>query len=179
MPSNFEFLVELPVMYTTEFTKAFDAVVNNPGNSATMVISSIIINYAAGLSANLLWGGINSLQLVASISLYKIIVPPNSLPLVQLLQTLVTFDMIFMIWDPNKHLPFTDTPAYNDNFCLIDYCTLGFYDALGSMAVIIFSTGLIWVSVPAIIFLAERYGWDLWKCCKMLRKRHGAFAQTK
>ena len=63
MPNKEVFDVKLPIMFKTAAAEAAEALVgiaNNP-TSQGAVISSLIINYATGLSANLLWGGINSL----------------------------------------------------------------------------------------------------------------------
>lgn len=190
MPLDTEFFVELPPMYVTGLEKSMAAIVDNPTSSTGALVSSVIVNYVTGLSANLLWGGINSLQLVASQALYKVDVPPNCLPLMQFVQTLVTFDMFYDIYDPNDHLPFSETPEFNSNFCLLRYCSFGFYDGLGSVAVILVIQGIVWLGIPLIRTCALRSKGKQCSCCckcfnkcfkkrcKRIRKRKGMWSQS-
>lgn len=86
--------------------------------------------------------------------------------------------MFYDIYDPNDHLPFSTTQAFSDNFCSVKYCTLGFFDALGSIFVVILIQAAIWVIVPLIRVVAARTKCDRGKCCKSVRKRTGPFKQS-
>lgn len=82
--------------------------------------------------------------------------------------------MLYDIYELPDHMGFTETPFYNKNFCIVDYCSLGYADALGSIAVIIIVTIIYWVGVYLIMLIAEKT--DLqnkWRCCKPIRKRKG------
>lgn len=133
-----------------------------------------------GLSANLVWGGVNSLQLVGSLALFSVIMPENSKKIWQFVQQLVTFDMLYDIYELPDHMGFTETPFYNLNFCIVDYCSLGYSDALGSIAVIIVVTIIYWTVIYLIMMLAEKS--DLqnkWSCCKPIKKRKGCCGMWK
>lgn len=80
MPKDVEVLVKLPALYTTAATEAFEGAVEvlDSAGGRTTIVSSLTVNYAVGMSVNLLWGGINSLQLVTVLAIYNVLVPPNS-----------------------------------------------------------------------------------------------------
>jgi len=54
---------------------------------------------------------------VVVLSIYNVIVPPNSKKLLKFLRSLVIFDIFYEFYDPNDHLPFSETPAFSENLC--------------------------------------------------------------
>ena len=119
------------------------------------------------------------MQLVAILSMYNVLLPQNSKKLIDFIHTMVTFDMIYDIYDPTSAIEFSETPAFNQNFCEVALCSLGFYDALGSVAVIIVLTILTWLTVPPIRYLAGKCGCDKLTCCRKVKNREGVWAQDR
>jgi len=114
---------------------------------------------------------------VVVLSIYNVIVPPNSKKLLKFLRSLVIFDIFYEFYDPNDHLPFSETPAFSENFCQADFCSLGFFDALGSIAVLIILGLILWLVAHTIRFIAAKTGCDRWKYCKSIREREGMFSE--
>ena len=52
---------------------------------------------------------------------------------------MTSFDIIYNVWNPIEvfEINFTETAPYNDNFDSLGFGSVGFYDALGSLTVII------------------------------------------
>ena len=86
MPDGFEMMIAMPAFAPEDSAQAAaNAVVDIAGSSGGQktILITLVVNYAVGLSANLIFGGINSLQIVGSLALFSIIVPPNSTKMVQ------------------------------------------------------------------------------------------------
>ena len=85
MPEDYSLFVKLPMFIPSSTAEVAAEVlvetVGSTGGQSTMFIA-LIINYMIGLSAYLVFGGINCLQLVSFVALFSIIVPPNSLPII-------------------------------------------------------------------------------------------------
>jgi len=102
-------------MIVDEFVKgietAAEAVVTEGKKAGpqSAVWGSIVINYVAGLSANLLWGGINALSLITSTALLKITIPTTAMPLFNFLKDMTKFDMFYDIYNPVEKMNFTET----------------------------------------------------------------------
>lgn len=145
MPKGFELFVALPPQYwlTKEKTTAkqdtstilIQSLTDNQSikNSA---LSQVLLNNVNGLSGSILWGGINAMQLISCSALFNLVLPPNCNVVYQYLQNLTSFD----IYNPVAELEiggWTQTDPFNDNFANLGYGSLNFYDALGSIAIII------------------------------------------
>ena len=72
----------------SDATVAFDAV------SKTALISNFLINLLVSGSLNLLWGMINSLQILTHFPLINVLMPANSQMLFSVIVKIATFDVI-------------------------------------------------------------------------------------
>ena len=58
------------------------------------------------------------------------------------------FDMFYDIYDPNSLINFTETQPYNDRFDSLGMSSVGFFDVLGSVLIIIISTAIMQIVRP-------------------------------
>jgi hypothetical protein len=99
---NFNMMSPLPIQFAAGAAAAAESIAaaaNSPTTKGAM-IGTMAINYAAGCAANLLFSGINSLQVIVTNTQYNIIVPPNSVSILSFVKTMVSFDMVYSFWDP-------------------------------------------------------------------------------
>jgi hypothetical protein len=99
---NFNMMSPLPMQISAGAAAAAESIAaaaNSPTTKGAM-IGTMAINYAAGCAANLLFSGINSLQVIVTNTQYNIIVPPNSVSILSFVKTMVSFDMVYSFWDP-------------------------------------------------------------------------------
>lgn len=85
MPKGFEITVSLPMFSPSNTAQTAaniltDTLGSTGGQNITFLM--LLMNYAVGLSANLVFGGINALQIVGTLAIFSIIVPPNSMKIV-------------------------------------------------------------------------------------------------
>lgn len=77
-------MVTLPSMYSsklTRFTELMISILDSPAIKGGLA-SSQYLHYSVGMSVNLLWGGVNALQLVVTIAIYNVLMPHNSKSLI-------------------------------------------------------------------------------------------------
>lgn len=80
------------------------------------------------------WAGINSVQLISHLPINEIIFPVNSIDFFNYLATVVSFD----IFPPTERYDFgfSESEPYSLAFEMLDYETVNYFDALGSISII-------------------------------------------
>jgi hypothetical protein len=91
-------------------------------------------------------------------ALFNIVVPSNSKLLFRYLMNMTKFDMYYDIWNPIENAGFSETPPYNDRFDELGMGSLGFFDALGSVTVILIATVISQILKPIFVSIARRAG---------------------
>jgi hypothetical protein len=71
---------------------------------------------------------------------------------------MTSFDMIYNVWNPLEkfNINFTETAPFNDNFNTVGFGSIGFFDALGSFAVIIILIIIGQILTPIISYLLSK-----------------------
>lgn len=99
-----------------------------------IVFSSIVLATFFNLSLQLLWGGINALQIIAHLPLNNVNFPSNAFQVFQFLAEVVSFDL----FAPADYYDFgfTETEPFNSNYEELGYETTNFLENLGSISLI-------------------------------------------
>ena len=97
----------------------------------------IAVSRVIGVPSEIVYDGILSVQIISHMPLNSVNFPNNVLKFMQLLNYVVSFNLL----DPStfKMTPwsFTKTPPYNDNFEWLQYDTSNFYENIGFITVIV------------------------------------------
>lgn len=117
-------------------------------------MSSLIANYGFGLSSQMLWGGINAMQVICVSALLQVTLPGNTQPLYSYIQSLTSFDFYNPIDTLSKWFGFSETDPYSDNFDSLGFGSINYYDSMGGLIIIIASVTLFQVLAPLL------------QCCK-------------
>ena len=82
----------------------------------------------------MVWGGVNSVQLISHLPLNEINFPPNTYDFYNYLAQVVSFD----VYPPTENYDFdiSETEPRSLGFELLDYESVNFYDAVGSISLI-------------------------------------------
>ena len=102
--------------------------------SETLTLSSITLSSFIKMPLQFIWGGVNAVQLISHLPLNEINFPPNTYDFFNYLAQVVSFDA----FPPteNFEFPISDTLPRSLGFELLDYESVNFYDAIGSISLI-------------------------------------------
>lgn len=129
----------------------------------TLVVSNFALSTVTGAPLQMLWGMINSLQLIVHLPVFSLNFPANGSQLLTKLIEVSSFSLLPMDHINNLVFNFTETDALNPTFDDIGYNTVNFLENLGSL--FIFMLILPFQYLIKYIFHFSR---DI-KCCKKIK----------
>lgn len=146
MPKAFEIFVTLPPQKQMLIRENGEAAPRAPSGAEVLTqsdavqstfTSSLIANYIFGLSSQMLWGGINAMQVICASALFQVTLPGNTQPLYSYIQSLTSFDFYNPIDTLSNWFGFSETDPYSDNFDSLGFGSINYYDSIGGLIIII------------------------------------------
>ena len=93
----------------------------------------------------MLWGTINTLQLIVLVTLFNIVFPDNALFLFKMIATITRFNLIPMDQFINKMFSFEESKSINENFDTMGYETCNLLQNLDT--ILLFLMGILFTAV--------------------------------
>ena len=169
MPPFYTLLVDLPPQKDANSTVAVaveQLIEGMAETTETSVYSGFTLSQLMKLPMQFVWGGINCVQLISHLPINDVIFPANSVDFFNYLATVVSFD----VFPPTERYDFGFSPSepYSLGFELLDYETVNFFDALGSIILILIFIILRVIVQPTCVFMVTRFcGKDRCSCCSL------------
>jgi len=119
------------------------------GASNAAVVSNLMINLVLSGAMNLLWGLINSLQLIVVMPLFQVFIPSNASFLLSVIMDIANLNVLLTDDIYGEMFNFTQTEPYRENFGFAGYETSNYILNLGTMFLII----LVFMVIICFTFL--------------------------